>query len=54
MLENTGKMEIPLTLISQYLPMQYERIRDGKIENSAMALVKDKIDCVLDRYTSAL
>lgn len=54
LLENTGKMEIPLTLISQYLPMQYERIRDGKIENSAMALVKDKIDCVLDRYTSAL
>ncbi len=51
---NTEKMDIPLTLISQYLPLQYERIRDGKVENSAMALVKDKIDCVLDRYTSAL
>ncbi|MBC5648533.1 class II D-tagatose-bisphosphate aldolase non-catalytic subunit [Christensenella tenuis] len=54
LMENTGRMDIPLTLISQYLPVQYERIRAGLIGKRAQELLEDKVNCVLDRYTSAL
>jgi len=44
---------LPLTLISQYLPVQLERIRSGQIENTPEALVLDKIDSVLEEYALA-
>lgn len=53
LLKNMNSINIPLTLISQYMPVQYERIRHGEIENNATALIKDKINCVMDRYYSA-
>lgn len=50
-LENT---DIPLTLISQFMPAQYKKIRKGKLLNNPKALLKDKIMTVLDDYYYAV
>ena len=38
MLDNLSKVDIPLPLISQYLPNQYRLIREGKLENTLMII----------------
>jgi len=53
LLANLDQESIPLTLLSQYLPLQYERIRHGVLDNSVGALVLDKITLVLDDYSYA-
>ena len=50
LLENLGKKPIPLYLISQYLPVQYEKIREGKLEASPEVMIEDKIQSVMERY----
>lgn len=54
LLDNLGHMDIPMTVISQYMPVQYQRIRQGKLKNNAVDLLKDKVICVVERYRSAL
>lgn len=44
---------LPPTLVSQYLPRQYEAWRDGAIALTPRALVAHRIGEVLDRYDSA-
>jgi D-tagatose-1,6-bisphosphate aldolase subunit GatZ/KbaZ len=51
--QNLKGKELPLTLLSQYLPVQWESIRSGRIENTPEALVLDKISTVLEEYTRA-
>jgi D-tagatose-1,6-bisphosphate aldolase subunit GatZ/KbaZ len=53
-MENLSAAPIPLTLISQYLPVQYKRIRAGLLENEPEALLKDKIKAVLEDYEFAI
>lgn len=43
----------PLSLVSQYLPNQYDAIRDGKIENTPKDLICAKIGNMLNRYEEA-
>ncbi|MBK2403623.1 tagatose-bisphosphate aldolase [Erysipelothrix rhusiopathiae] len=50
---NLDAVEIPMTLISQYMPYQYRRIKDGIVENHADALIKDYIKLYLDDYQYA-
>ena len=50
---NLNSVDIPLPLISQYLPEQYLAIRQEKICAKAKALVIDKIMQVTDMYSSA-
>jgi D-tagatose-1,6-bisphosphate aldolase subunit GatZ/KbaZ len=45
--------EIPLTLISQYLPQQYEAVREGRLPNRPASLVESRIRHVLDTYLNA-
>jgi D-tagatose-1,6-bisphosphate aldolase subunit GatZ/KbaZ len=45
--------EIPLTLVSQYLPLQYEEIREGRLPNRPASLVESRIRQVLDAYLNA-
>jgi D-tagatose-1,6-bisphosphate aldolase subunit GatZ/KbaZ len=45
---------IPLPLLSQYLPLQYERVRDGVLENRAEALAVDHVRDVLRAYAAAV
>ena len=49
LLNNLGSVEIPLTLVSQFMPIQYRHVRDGKITCSVEALLKDRVmDCIED------
>jgi D-tagatose-1,6-bisphosphate aldolase subunit GatZ/KbaZ len=43
----------PLTLVSQYLPLQYKRIREGLIRNTPTDLIYDKIKEVISGYAYA-
>ena len=52
--ENLKKKKIPLTLISQFMPIQYQRIRDGIVKNDPEELVKDNIVHVLGIYYSVI
>ena len=45
---------IPLTLLSQYLPIQYERIRNGIVQNNTKEILIDKIGFAIDNYMYAL
>lgn len=54
LISNLKKAGIPLTLISQYMPVQYRKIREGLLENDPEALLKDKVDNLLDDYYYAV
>jgi D-tagatose-1,6-bisphosphate aldolase subunit GatZ/KbaZ len=43
----------PLTLLSQYLPEQYDSVRAGAIPNHPAALIQDRIRKVLRIYAHA-
>lgn len=53
LLANLDRTGIPLPLISQFLPAQYERIRSGDLEPDAQSLVIDRIRDALRPYASA-
>jgi len=54
LLYNLAQMEIPLSLLSQYLPIQYQRVRDGRLARSPNQLLVDKVRDVLDRYHGSI
>lgn len=54
LLANFGDKAIPLTLLSQYLPEQYENIRTGLIQNDSLAIIQDKLFALLDVYRAAV
>lgn len=47
---NLRRVSIPTTLISQYFPNQYWRIRQGSIKSDPAALITDRIKDVLRMY----
>lgn len=53
LLKNLSPIEIPLSLLSQYLPVQYRRVREGKIRNNATSLILDKIMEITGSYAFA-
>ncbi|MDF2535816.1 MAG: tagatose-bisphosphate aldolase, partial [Bacillales bacterium] len=53
LMENLNSVEIPLTLISQYMNSQYKEIRNHQLELSPENLLKSKIGEVLDDYMYA-
>ncbi|MDZ4994322.1 tagatose-bisphosphate aldolase [Clostridium perfringens] len=53
MLSNLNSTEIPLALISQYMPTQYKKIRLNQLKNDAESLLKDKVKECIDDYTFA-
>lgn len=53
LLANLGKVDIPLPLLSQYLPDQYRRVRRGELEVDATALAVDRVRNVLRDYSRA-
>jgi D-tagatose-1,6-bisphosphate aldolase subunit GatZ/KbaZ len=44
---------LPLTLVSQYLPIQYAAIRDGRLMNDPRQIVLDGVSQVLRQYANA-
>ena len=53
LLQNLAGQPLPLTLVSQFMPAQLEKIRSGRIGNTPEALILDKVGSVLDTYTKA-
>ncbi|HGY55181.1 MAG TPA: tagatose-bisphosphate aldolase [Caldithrix abyssi] len=51
--ENLTTYKPSLSLLSQYLPLQYEAIRAGEIGNNPLDIVLHKIDLVLQKYIYA-
>jgi D-tagatose-1,6-bisphosphate aldolase subunit GatZ/KbaZ len=53
LLANLDAVDIPLPLLSQYLPDQYPRVRRGELASEPTALVVDRVRDVLRAYTHA-
>ncbi len=53
LIANLSREPIPLTLISQYLPEQYDRVRTGEISSRPLDLVEQRIRKVLGFYSDA-
>jgi D-tagatose-1,6-bisphosphate aldolase subunit GatZ/KbaZ len=53
LLANLDRTGIPLPLISQFLPGQYERIRAGELDPAAQSLVIDRVRDALRPYAHA-
>jgi D-tagatose-1,6-bisphosphate aldolase subunit GatZ/KbaZ len=53
LLANLDRVGIPLPLISQFLPVQYGRIRTGELEQAAQSLVIDRIRDAMRPYARA-
>lgn len=54
MLENLSSVEIPITVVSQFMHNQYKKIRDGEMELTAVNLLKDRIGEYIDDYIYAV
>jgi D-tagatose-1,6-bisphosphate aldolase subunit GatZ/KbaZ len=53
LLENLSPTSLPISLVSQYLPIEYEAVRGGRIASSAEALIQHHIQNVLRQYSVA-
>lgn len=53
MIKNLEVVDIPLSMLSQYMPVQYSKVRAGFIENNPLSLIYDRINNCLDEYGSA-
>mgnify|MGYP003293925244 CR=1 FL=1 len=54
LLKNLDNTQIPLTLLSQYLPRQYARIRSGLLQNRAEDILIDRVGDCIDDYLYAV
>jgi D-tagatose-1,6-bisphosphate aldolase subunit GatZ/KbaZ len=52
--KNLGSVDIPLTLVSEYMPVQYNKIRNGMLKKDPLSLVKDKVVNCIDDYIYAI
>ena len=52
LLENL-KEGVPLNLLSQFMPIQYTKVREGIIKNDPTVLIKDRIKNTIDDYLYA-
>ncbi len=52
--ENLREIEIPLPVLHQYMPLQYAKVRDGKLSSSPRELVKHAVVCVVEDYNYAV
>lgn len=53
LIENLSMLDIPYTLLSQYMPMQYIKIRQGNLSSNAQSLLLDRIGNCIDDYLYA-
>jgi len=50
LMRNLKTVDIPLSLISQYMPVQYDRIRSGLLGKDPESLAKDRVINCIDKY----
>jgi D-tagatose-1,6-bisphosphate aldolase subunit GatZ/KbaZ len=54
LIHNLRSTDIPLSLISQFLPEQYKKIRNGVLKKDPEVFIRDKIRDVLKIYAYAV
>ena len=54
LIRNIDSAHVPLTLLSQYMPYQYQAVRAGKLALTAEALIQDRIGNYIDDYLYAV
>jgi len=54
LINNLSSEPIPLTLLSQFMPIQYNKIRNGELSNNPESLIKDAIVQCIDNYRYAV
>lgn len=54
LIKNIDEAQIPMTLLSQYMPLQYQSVRKGSIELTAEAVIRDRIGNYIDDYLHAV
>jgi len=53
LIDNLKTVKIPLTLIKQFMPLQYDKIRNNRLKNDPEALLKDIITYCIEDYIYA-
>jgi D-tagatose-1,6-bisphosphate aldolase subunit GatZ/KbaZ len=53
LMQNLGTRTLPLSLLSQHLPIEYEAVRSGELRCEPLALVRHHIETVLAAYWAA-
>lgn len=53
LVRNLADEPIPLPLISQYLPLQYSKVREGALRSTPRELILDHIQDILQQYHAA-
>jgi len=53
MIDNLLRVNIPLTLLSSHMPIQYTKVREKQIPNTPVALIYDRINNCIDEYAFA-
>lgn len=54
LIKNINEAQIPMTLLSQYMPLQYQSVRSGRITLTAEDLIQDRIGNYIDDYLYAV
>lgn len=54
LISNLEGVEIPITIISQYMHEQYKKVREGILKPTAVELLKDRIGEYIDDYIFAV
>ena len=52
--DNIDSLNIPMGMLHQYMPLQYNKVRDGVLQMKGKELVKDSVICVIDDYNYAV
>ncbi|MGA9901729.1 MAG: D-tagatose-bisphosphate aldolase, class II, non-catalytic subunit [Terriglobales bacterium] len=50
---NLNACDIPETMLSDFLPAQYDKVREGTLKNAPLPIILDKIGGVLEPYIAA-
>lgn len=53
LVSNLSTLSLPLTLMSQYLPIEYEAIRAGRLQASPSEIILSRVSNVLHKYAAA-
>ena len=53
MIHNLRKTGVPLNLLSQFMPIQYTKVREGVLVNDPEELIVDRIGNTVDEYLYA-
>ncbi|MBR5519832.1 MAG: class II D-tagatose-bisphosphate aldolase, non-catalytic subunit, partial [Clostridia bacterium] len=54
LLANLNAMKIPVSLLSQFMPIQYTKVREGALACTAEALLGDRVENCIDEYLFAV